>query len=157
MDKNSGINDLFSSPIFLSAIFSIFIAQLIKALISIIRRKSSNPKSAYSAMLWSTGGMPSSHSAAVTALATSVAFEEGLSSPLFVSLTIYAMIVIRDALGVRRSTGLQAKRINEIGEVLDEKYSLKYEKIKEVHGHNPAEVSVGVILGFFIAVAFCNL
>lgn len=101
--------------------------------------------------------MPSSHASAVSSLTTAIGFVEGVATPLFIAMVMYAMIVVRDAVGVRRSSGIQARALNHLGKQVSEKLNVKYDEIKEVHGHNAAEVSVGIILGFFIAVAFCNL
>ena len=157
MHNDNILGQLIKSPIFLSAFFSWFIAQLLKVIINILRKKSYSSKAMVTTLLWKTGGMPSSHSSAVAALTTSIAFTEGLASPLFISMVMYAMIVVRDAVGVRRSSGLQAKALNDLGRQISQKLDIQYEEIKEVHGHNVAEVTVGIILGFFIAVAFCNL
>ncbi len=148
---------LFTNPIFLSAIFSWFIAQLMKTVIRIFRKRSSSTLDVIETILWTTGGMPSSHSAAVTGLTTSIGFEVGITSPIFISMFFYGIIVIRDALGVRRATGLQAKALNHIGAQLNKQHGIDYKPVKEIHGHTVSEVSVGTILGFFIAVAFCNL
>ena len=78
-------------------------------------------------LLWKTGGLPSSHSSLVT---------------------------VRDAVGVRRSSGVQAKKINELGRDLHKKDIIQYSPIKEVHGHTPIEVTVGCLLGFFTGLAF---
>ena len=64
------------------------------------------------------------------------------------------MVTIRDAVGVRRSSGIQARKINEIGKILNEKDILEYNTIKEVNGHTPMEVTLGCLLGFFIGLAF---
>ena len=64
------------------------------------------------------------------------------------------MITIRDALGVRRSSGIQARKINEIGKTLTDKEILEYKAIKEVNGHTPMEVTIGCFLGFFIGLAY---
>ena len=86
-----------------TAISAIFLAQLVKVPIHFIVTK----KTDWS-LLTSTGGMPSSHSAAVTALATAVALETGLDSTLFAITTVFALIVMYDAKGVRRQAGEQA-------------------------------------------------
>jgi len=64
------------------------------------------------------------------------------------------MVTIRDAVGVRRSSGVQAKKINELGRDLNNKEIVKYSPIKEVRGHTPIEVTVGCLLGFFTGLAF---
>jgi acid phosphatase family membrane protein YuiD len=108
-------------------------------------------------MFWKTGGMPSSHSSLVTALATSIGFEYGPASPLFTLSLFYGILIIRDALGVRRSSGVQAQTLNKLAEELHERFGISYTPVKEVTGHSATEVAVGVALGFFIAVAFSQL
>lgn len=157
MNGDKILGQLLRSPIFLSTFFSWFLAQLLKVIINILRKKTDSSKSMVSTLLWKTGGMPSSHASAVAALTTSIGFIEGIVSPLFISMAMYAMIVVRDAVGVRRSSGLQARALNKLGKQIQEKLDIEYEEIKEVHGHNAAEVAVGIVLGFFIAIAFCKL
>lgn len=101
--------------------------------------------------------MPSSHSSVVAALATAVGFTEGVNSPLFISLLFYGLLVVRDALGVRRAAGMQARLLNSIGRFLEKDRDYDFKPVKEVHGHRLSEVTVGVILGFFIAAGYCNL
>ncbi len=132
-------------------------AQFVKTAIELFNPKSRKSKEIVYTLLWRTGGMPSSHSSAVTALATSIGFTEGIDSPLFISMLFFSLLVIRDALGVRRSAGLQAQALNSLGEELKKRYKIPFSPVKEVHGHTTTEVSIGVILGFFIAVAFCKL
>jgi len=100
--------------------------------------------------------MPSSHSAVAVSISTAVALTEGYSNLFIVSLFL-SLIVIRDALGVRRSAGLQSKALNQLGSDLSAKFGIRYESVKEVHGHTWPEVFIGAILGFCIAFAFCNL
>ena len=101
--------------------------------------------------------MPSSHSALVVSLTTAIAFREGLNSSVFILSSFFALVVIRDALGVRRAAGLQAKALNQLGKELNARYGTSYRPVKEVHGHTPAEVAVGSVLGFCIALAFYTL
>ncbi len=149
--------ELIHHPVFLSAVFSWFIAQLLKAIINIASGKGRSSKDILLTFFWATGGMPSSHSCMVTALATSIGFVEGVSSPLFIAMLCYGLLTIRDALGVRRAAGTQARAINYLNSQLSARFSIPPHPVKEIHGHTMAEVSVGVILGFFIAVAFCSL
>ena len=148
---------VFYHPVFLSAFFSWFIAQMMKSTIEFARNKRKRTKSLIITFLWSTGGMPSSHSAVVASLATSVGFVEGFNTPLFIALFFYGVLTVRDALGVRRAAGIQAQVINRICRELNKQQKSDIPPVKEVHGHTGIEVSVGVLLGFFIAVAFCNL
>ena len=146
-----------SSPVFLSAFFSWFIAQLLKSVIDVVRNRSRGTRDIAETLLWKTGGMPSSHSSLVTALATSIGFRYGLANPLFSLALFYGMLIIRDALGVRRAAGLQAQALNRLGLELQRRHGIEFTLVKEVNGHTPSEVSVGVLLGFFIAVAFSIL
>lgn len=108
-------------------------------------------------MFWKTGGMPSSHAAMVAALATSIGYGYGMATPLFTLSLFYGVLIIRDALGVRRSAGIQAQTLNRLGRELHEKLGTSFHPVKEVSGHSPAEVAVGAGLGFFIALAFSLL
>lgn len=157
MKNDNTLYQLVNNPIFLSAFFSWFIAQLVKVIINLSRKRQLSSKAMITTLLWKTGGMPSSHSSAVAALTTAIGFTEGVKSALFISMVLYSMIVIRDAVGVRRSAGIQARTLNLLGKQIKDKLDIEYHEIKEVHGHTPAEVAVGIILGFFIAAAFCNL
>ncbi|TVR30032.1 MAG: divergent PAP2 family protein [Spirochaetaceae bacterium] len=148
---------LLLSPVFLSASFSWLIAQLLKAIIEAFRNRMRGSRDFAETLLWKTGGMPSSHSSLVTALATSIGFRYGLSDPMFVLALFYGILIIRDALGVRRAAGLQAQALNRLGIELQRRQEVEFTLVKEVHGHTPSEVSVGVLLGFFIAVAFSML
>lgn len=153
----SYVYDLVGSRIFLSAFFSWFIAQLIKAVIDILRAQRRSSRELVNTLFWRTGGMPSSHSSTVTALTTSIGFTVGASSPVFILSLFYGGLVIRDSLGVRRAAGIQSQMLNRLGRQLADKEGIDYEKVKEIHGHSPAEVSVGILLGFSIGIAFSLL
>ncbi|MGA2765612.1 MAG: divergent PAP2 family protein, partial [Spirochaetia bacterium] len=103
-----------SSPVFLSAFSSWFIAQILKSCIMFVRNRPRTAKEILIHIFWSTGGMPSSHSAVVSALATAAAFVEGFNSTLFFVTLFYAILTFRDALGVRRAAGAQARVINQL-------------------------------------------
>jgi acid phosphatase family membrane protein YuiD len=148
---------ILSSPIFLSALSSWFIAQILKSCVALVRKRPHTAKEILLNFFWTTGGMPSSHSAVVAALATSVGFVVGADSPLFFITLFYALLTFRDALGVRRAAGHQAKALNQIIRYLSRRSSLKLKTVKEIHGHTISEVFVGALLGFFIAIAFCTL
>ena len=153
----SYIYGMVSSRIFLSAFFSWFVAQLIKVAVETVRGEHHGSRDILATLVWRTGGMPSSHSSMVTALATAVGFKYGMSSPVFVISLFYGLIIIRDAVGVRRSAGVQAQALNSLGRQLAETHGIDFTPVREVSGHTPAEVSVGMLLGFFIAVAFSIL
>jgi acid phosphatase family membrane protein YuiD len=80
-----------------------------------------------------------------------------VDSTIFVLACCFALVVIRDAVGVRRSSGIQAKTLNKLGNALKEKEIVSFTPVKEVQGHTPLEVLVGGLLGCFIALAFSML
>ena len=95
-----------------------------------------------------TGGMPSAHSATVTALCLSILWTEGWRSSTFVLSAVLAVVVIRDALGVRRTAGEEGKTINSI-------IRLAHVRTPPVHyslGHTPTEVAVGIAIGALVAL-----
>lgn len=94
-----------------------------------------------------TGGMPSSHSAFVVALTTIIYLEEGVTTTFAISLVL-ALIVIRDAFGVRRSVGMEGKAIQKLFRMHHLKSKFHYSL-----GHSPKEVVVGSLIGFVVAVA----
>lgn len=101
-----------------------------------------------------SGGMPSSHSATVCALVTAAGFEYGGGSFQFAMAAIFAIIVMYDAMGVRRETGIQAKVLNEMMEMfihMGKEMSVE-DKLKEFVGHTPLQVLMGALLGVGIAV-----
>ena len=158
MQEYAYSNNIFYNPIFLSAVFSWFFTQFVKTIIIIILKPVQMSIRYYiGILLWKTGGMPSSHAALVTALATSIGFKEGFNSSLFIISCGYSLLVIRDAVGVRRSAGIQARTLNKLGSDLNEKLDIDYKSVKEVSGHSVSEVLIGIVIGFFIAVAFSIL
>jgi acid phosphatase family membrane protein YuiD len=146
-----------ANPVFLSALSSWFLAQILKSCIMLFRNRPQTAKEIILNIFWTTGGMPSSHSAVVSALATSAGFVEGPDSTLFIVTLFYAVLTFRDALGVRRAAGAQAKVLNQLLRDLSVHFSLRSKPVKEIHGHTMSEVFVGALLGFFIALAYCTL
>ncbi len=124
------------------------LAQIIKLFI-----KSNKQKFRLKSML-AYSGMPSGHSAITISLVTIVGLEEGLSSPLFAVSVILALIVIRDALGIRRYLGQHGRVLNilvkdlEDDKLVDESYPHLLENI----GHTPAQVLAGSSLGFAVSL-----
>lgn len=142
----------------LAGIVSWFSAQFIKTLINIIGSKVHSPGELIELMFWRTGGMPSSHSAIVTSLCTTIAFKNGLNSDIFLVSFVFLLVVVRDAFGVRRSSGIQAQKINELGKELEDNKALtNFKPLKEVNGHTPMQVILGCLLGFFVGLAFSLL
>lgn len=153
----SSIQQLITNPVFLSCIFSWLSAQFIKTIIKLIVGKVENLREMVELLFWRTGGMPSSHSALMTSLCTSIGFRSGVSSDVFILSCAFALVVIRDALGVRRSSGVQARVLNEMGSALDSRDIVRFHPVKEIQGHKPLEVIVGCFLGLFIGTAFSIL
>jgi len=152
------LRQLISNPIFLSSLTAWFFAQFIKSLIAVVRFRSKMAKrDLLLTLIWTTGGMPSSHSAVVSALTTAVGFREGFASPLFIVSFFFSFMAIRDALGVRQAAGNQARALNQIIEDLNSRHGSSHKAVKEIHGHKGPEVIVGCLLGIFLATAFCKL
>lgn len=152
--------DLFTNFPFVAAITAILFAQFVKVPIHLIVYRKVEW-----GLMFSTGGMPSSHSAAVTALMTTLAVEHGFGSPYFAIAVIFGIIVMFDATGVRRQAGEQAVVLNKL--VLDfqelvvhakgltaEKQEEKTKHLKELLGHKPVEVFFGAITGIIIGILF---
>ncbi len=138
--------DLFRNPILIPAFLAWTAAQLSKVPVEWARRRRLDLS------LWfSAGGMPSSHAALVSAMATAVGLREGFTSTAFAISLIVALIVMYDAAGVRRAASIQARLLNQI---LDEVFAgrpLSEQRVKELIGHTPMEVVVGALLGIAIA------
>ncbi|WP_060210558.1 divergent PAP2 family protein [Sporosarcina koreensis] len=142
----------------LAALFAIFFAQFVKIPIHFLLTKKLDWK-----LMTSTGGMPSSHSAAVSALTTAIAYEVGLGSPLFAVSAIFAVIVMFDATGIRYQAGQQALIINQmrvdfqtfVKEMKGWQQKDEQQKIMELKtllGHKPSEVFAGSVTGILISV-----
>ena len=104
--------------------------------------------------MWQTGGMPSSHSASVTSLATSVAILNGYKSVEFAICVVFSIIIMYDAAGVRRAAGKHAGILNSLMEIFKEKEGLKFKQtqLKELLGHEPTEVIAGAVLGIVVSL-----
>lgn len=144
---------ILSNHTLVSACIAWLVAQVLKTAIDFRVYKSFNPE-----RLVGSGGMPSSHSATVCALATTAFLEYGISSFEFSISFILGMVVMYDATGVRMETGKQAKVLNLLlsenpfewkGEILEQ-------RLKEFVGHTPIQVAAGAMLGILLAVVFHN-
>ena len=103
-------------------------------------------------VILSPGGLPSSHSALVTATSLSIGLFEGFGNALFALSVAVAMIVIYDATGVRRQAGLHAQALNEIIQKFFSGKPISDKKLREVLGHSPVEVITGITLGVLVAL-----
>ena len=144
------VADLLNNQILLVALIACITAQGLKLAIDLIATRRLNVT-----YLLSPGGMPSAHSALVGALATSVGLTKGLSSAEFAIACLFAIVVMYDAAGVRQAAGKQAKILNQIvDELFQEEHNFNEERLKELLGHTPFQVLVGLSLGIGIAMVF---
>ena len=143
-----GVSEIFHNQILVVALLACFTAQGLKVIIELIKDRNVNFRH-----LVSTGGMPSAHSALVGALATGIGQAMGWSSPDFAIACLFAVIVMYDAAGVRQAAGKQAKILNQItDELFQDEHNLNEEKLKELLGHTPFQVVVGLALGITISM-----
>ena len=155
--RSFSLRPLFENIVFLSSLTSWILAQVVKVMVIIFSRNKKTLRELAEILIWRTGGMPSSHTATVSAMTVAIGFYEGVGSTLFVFSLFLALIVMRDAMGVRRSSGLQARLLNYIGKKAGEKLGFEYNPVKEIQGHSPIEVIVGSLLGIIIAAAYAWL
>lgn len=142
------IKDFFGNYMLMSAVVAWLSAQVIKIFTGAFQ----NRKMTLKALLFSSGGMPSSHAAAVVAVAVAAGLSQGFGSPVFAASGVFAIIVMIDASGVRYETGKQAKIINKINEKLfSGDIEMMNTGLKELVGHTPFQVFMGFLLGVGIA------
>jgi uncharacterized protein len=147
------ISQILDNRILLVAIAACLIAQVLKLTIDTIQNGKVSVK-----VLTTTGGMPSAHSALVTALATGVGQSLGWQSAEFAIATIFAIVVMYDAAGVRQAAGKQARILNQIiDELFSDNHKFNEEKLKELLGHTPVQVIAGSILGIAITWLFAGI
>lgn len=126
------------------------VAQLIKIMRGVAREKRFNFR-----WLIDTGGMPSSHSAAVASLSTTAGYYYGFGSVPFGIVLVFSLIIMFDAAGVRRAVGRQASILNHIMDDLERQGQIEEKRLKELLGHTPVEVFVGAFLGVLISSFIC--
>ena len=137
---------LLHNTLLVNAILSWAVAQILKTIIyAVANRKLELER------LFGDGGMPSGHSATVTALAVTAGLEYGLDSAIFAVASMFAIVVMHDAMGVRREAGLHAKALNELLDWVQSDRSAD-DKLKELLGHTPLQVLSGAALGLVMAL-----
>lgn len=142
--------DFFHNPFLIAPLASWAMAQIIKTLVdAIVNRKLDWVR------LWGDGGMPSAHSATVSALCVSALLVYGIGSFQFALSFIFAIVVCRDAVGVRREAGKQAVLLQEMMKMVEDftNEDLPDVKLKKLVGHTPLQVIAGILLGSAVAVA----
>ncbi len=146
------IKEFFGNYMLVSAIIGWFSAQVIKIFTNLFVKKKFDIR-----MLFSNGGMPSSHSSTVLALSTAAAISQGFGSAAFAISGVLSVIVMNDAFGVRWQAGKQAQIINRM---IVELFSNTEEfdvKLKEIIGHTPFQVFMGALLGIVVALSYAFL
>lgn len=146
--------DFVTNPCVIVPVVAWLLAQITKTIIN-----SCVTKEIHAERLWGDGGMPSSHSAIVSALVVVCGVVEGFDSGIFAVCFILACIVMHDATGVRRETGKQAVTIKRLAEIandaiVDPDEQIRTEKLKELVGHTPLQVVVGGIFGALVAICY---
>jgi uncharacterized protein len=137
---------LWHNKIFLTVLSSWVIAQALKVLVGFFIQKKVDFR-------WfvGTGGMPSSHTAGASCLATAVGLSYGFDSVHFALAASFAIVVMFDAQGVRRATGRQARILNKIMDDIYWQGKIQEGRLREFIGHTPIEVIAGFVLGVVIA------
>ena len=137
---------LWNNHLLINALTAWITAQILKVMIYALMNRKLDIR-----RLFGDGGMPSGHSATVTALAVTAGTEFGLDSAAFAIAAILAIIVMHDAMGVRLEAGKHAKALNELLELASSDLAGEI-KLKEFLGHTPLQVGFGCLLGLVIAL-----
>ncbi len=137
---------LFQNRVLVAGLVAWALAQIIKIPLDYFRTHRWNW-----ALLLTTGGMPSSHSALMTATTHAIGLYFGFANPLFALAVAISMIVVYDAANVRRQAGIHAQRINVIFDELLRGHPINEKDLREVLGHTPLEVAGGVLFGLVVA------
>ena len=140
------MNELLGNRVLQASIIAWASAQIAKFFIDLLWRRKINFRA-----LTTMGGMPSSHSAAVSSLATGIALADGLGSTIFALALWFAAVTMYDAAGIRRAAMIQARILNQIIQELFEGHPISDTKLRELLGHTPVEVLVGMFLGISVA------
>ncbi len=138
--------ELFDNRVFQASVIPWIGAQILKVIIELLWRRKLNLR-----LLTSAGGMPSSHSSLVCALATAIGIREGTGSSIFILSVTLALVVMYDAAGVRRAAMQQARILNQIIDELFQGHPISETRLRELLGHTPIEVVVGALLGALFA------
>lgn len=137
---------LFENKVLITTLLAWVIAQVIKVFIGIIKNRRFDFQ-----WLVGSGGMPSSHASGAAALAASIGLDVGWNSVYFALAASFAIVVMFDAQGVRRAAGKQAEILNKITDDIYLKGQVQEDRLRELIGHTPIEVLIGMLLGLAIA------
>lgn len=151
--SSSNSSSIFTNIPLISALLAFFLAQSIKVFTTWYKERRWDLK-----QLIGSGGMPSSHSATVAALAAAIGFEDGFGGSVFAAAFIFACVVMYDATGVRLHAGRQAEVLNQIVYGLPAEHPLAESRpLRELLGHTPPQVVAGGILGLVTAAMICMI
>ncbi len=138
---------MLENRILLSALLAWLIAQTIKLSVALVRTHRVDFR-----YLASAGGMPSAHSALVTALATAVGRQQGIDSAIFAVAVLFASVVMYDAAGVRQAVSVQARILNRMLDEIFTQHAFSEKRLFELLGHTRLEVFVGSVLGVAVGI-----
>jgi acid phosphatase family membrane protein YuiD len=138
---------LLQNKLLIAAVLALVIAQFAKGFVSLIRDRRFDFH-----YIAGAGGMPSSHSSFVTALATAAGRQLGFNSPVFAVCVVLAAIVMYDAAGVRRAVSVQARILNQMMEDYFHKKGIQQERLRELVGHTPFQVLIGALIGLVVGI-----
>jgi len=141
------IKTIVVNKIFITTFIAWAFAQTLKVILHFIHHRKLDFR-----LFVGTGGMPSSHTAFVSALATNIGLYCGWDSPIYLVTLAFTVIVITDAVGVRRAAGKQASLLNKMMDEMYEKNEKFPDRLKELLGHTPIEAAAGILLGILSAI-----
>lgn len=141
------LSDLLNNHLIINSLAAWAVAQILKTIIYAIAHRELDLE-----RLFGDGGMPSGHSATVTALSVTAGIEYGLDSAPFAIAAVLAIVVMHDAMGVRLEAGKHAKALNELMDLVSSKDLTPDDKLKELLGHTPLQVCFGALLGLVMAL-----
>ncbi len=133
--------------IFLAAVIAWAVAQLWKVIAKLVRERKLDLR-----LIYASGGMPSSHTSFVVATTTKAGLIEGFNSSLFAICVVFSIVIMYDAAGVRQSVGIQAKLLNQLIDNYSQTQHLDVAKVKEILGHTPFQVIVGMAVGVAVGL-----
>lgn len=141
------LGDLLQNRALIAAVLGWLAAQLIKTLITFFQQRKLDL-----GLMVSPGGMPSAHSALVTALATATGRIDGVQSTIFAVAAVFAGVVMYDAAGVRLAVSRQARILNRMIDDFFHARGFDEHRLRELVGHTPVQVLAGAVLGFLFGI-----
>lgn len=148
------LKDILSNHVILAPIIAWAVSQILKTITYLIVEK----KFVFKRII-SDGGMPSAHSATVISLAVMCGWTQGFDSAAFAIAMILAVVIMRDAVGVRRESGINASAIKQLAdrsnkELEDGEAPIETNKLKVLVGHTPLQVVCGCVVGITVCILY---